>query len=185
MQKIRQTRGEVLIYGCMTSTLIAVVHGLLICIPFTLFVLISFVSNPRLWLHSLPGDIRQMAAPKTKSELTVTRLVLLPIYLLILPGLSVASVLLMNSHPKGDFIDSFPEILIHLYIIWITVHLWDLIVIDGIGLLVINPGRPPIKGTEGAKGWRDPWFHIRSFATAVMMSAIFVVPAAGLLAFLL
>ena len=172
----------------MTPTLISVLHGLLICIPFTLFVLVSFLSNPRLWLHSLPRDIRQMTPPKTKRELTITRLVLLPIYLLILPGLSVASVMWMKfiSDAKIDWFDfSFTGIFIHLYTIWVTVHLWDLIVIDGIGLLLINPERPPIKGTEGAKGWSDPWFHIRSFATAVIMSAIFVVPAAGLLAFFL
>ena len=169
----------------MIDPLISIVEGLLICVPFTLFVLISFLCNPRLWLHSLPKDIREMAGPKTKKEVKITRFVLLPIYVLILPGLSIASVVLLNSVAKIAVEISFLGILIHLYTIWITVHLWDLVVIDGIGLLIIKPAHPPIKGTEGARGWNDPMFHIKSFGTAVIMSAIFVVPAAGLLYYLL
>ena len=169
----------------MIDPLFSIIHGLLICIPFTLFVLISFLSNPRLWLHSLPKDIQELAGPKTKKEVKITRFVLLPIYLLILPGLSLASVVLLSSAPKIAVEISFLGILIHLYTIWITVHLWDLIVIDGMGLLLIKPGRPPIKGTEDANGWSDPWFHIRSFGTAVIMSAIFVVPASAVLYYFL
>lgn len=65
-------------------------YGMLICIPFTIFVLVSFWGWPRLWLHSLPGDIARMAAPKTAAEERATKVLLVP-YLLILPGLSVAS----------------------------------------------------------------------------------------------
>jgi len=131
-------------------------HGLLICIPFTLFVAISFSSNPRLWLHSLPVDIRQMAAPKTNREIRITKFVLLPLYSLVLPGLSVSSVLYVSSHLHLDL--SFFDILVHLYGIWIAVHLWDLLVIDTTYMILINPQR---------------------------LSGIFVVPVSGLLAALL
>jgi hypothetical protein len=49
----------------LTTTLL---HGLLICIPFSIFVVITFVGWPRLWLHSLPSDIIKRAAPKTDRE---------------------------------------------------------------------------------------------------------------------
>jgi hypothetical protein len=155
------------------------VHGLLVCIPFSIFIAVTFGRWPRLWLHSLPADILQMAPPKTKHERAITKFVLLPIYLLILPGLSVGSVIYLFYERAEQF--SFVAILAHLYAIWVIVHLWDLLIIDGIAMLLINQDNPPIQGTEGAKGWRDYTFHIKSFCKAVVMSAIFVVPVSAIL----
>ncbi|WP_276374196.1 hypothetical protein [Chryseolinea sp. H1M3-3] len=160
----------------LTTTLL---HGLLICIPFSIFVMITFVGWPRLWLHSLPPDIIKRAAPKTDQEKRITNYVLLPIYLVILPGLSVLSVIYMAKTSLHEL--SWVATLVHLYAIWIIVHAWDLIVIDGIAMLLIDPAHPPISGTEGASGWKDVRFHFRSFLKAIIMSAIFVVPAATIL----
>ena len=38
---------------------------------------------------------------------------------------------------------------LHLYGIWVIVHLWDLIIIDFGHILLINPDSPPIPNTEG------------------------------------
>jgi hypothetical protein len=163
----------------MVPFLKTVAHGLLVCIPFSIFIAVTFGTWPRLWLHSLPADIIQMAPPKTNDEKKITKFVLLPIYLLILPGLSVGSVIYLFY--EGGVLFSFAAILAHLYGIWLIVHFWDLLMIDGIAMLLINPDHPPIRGTEGAKGWRNYTFHIKSFCKAVVMSAIFVVPASAIL----
>ncbi len=164
----------------MTSITTTLIHGLLICIPFTLLVVISFRWNPRLWLHSLHPDIIQRSTPKTKSEKDITRYVLLPLYFLVLPGLSTLSLFCVAADTDDLlFLNAF----LHLYGIWIIVHLWDLIVIDGGYLLFHDKNQPPITGTEGAAGWTDFSFHVRSFLKAVLMSALFVVPVATLVSF--
>lgn len=149
--------------------------GLLICIPFTIFVLVSFWGWPRLWLHSLPEDIAKMAGPKTAAEQRATKL-MLPPYLLILPGLSVASAVYLAQSANINL--SFVGALVHIYLIWIIVHVYDFAVIDFVHALLINPAKPPIKGAEGAKGWKDMRFHFRSLLKAIPNSAIFVIPAA-------
>jgi hypothetical protein len=154
-------------------------HAILICIPFTIFVAITFWKWPRLWLHSLPKDIVQLAPEKTSRERAITKYILLPLYLLILPGLSVASTVLMLTTSRETF--SFVGILRHLYGIWILVHLWDLVVIDGIAMLLIDRHHPPIAGTAGAAGWKNYSFHVYSFMKAVIMSGIFVVPVSAIL----
>ena len=156
----------------------SLLHGLLICIPFTVFAIISFTRMPRLWLHSLPKDIAGRAEPKTRREALITRWVLLPIYLLILPGLSVLSCIYLIF---DQTITSFTGILIHIYFIWAVVHVWDFAVIDLGAMLLIDPTHPPIAATENAKGWRDTRFHIRSMFLAIPMSALFVVPASFIL----
>jgi hypothetical protein len=164
----------------MVDISITLLHGLLICIPFTIFVAISFVTKPRLWLHSLPADIQQRAPQKTARENIVTRLVLLPIFIIILPGLSTLSAI---SAGMTSPTPTLSGLIGHLYLVWIIVHFWDLIVIDGIAMLLINPAKPPIAGTEYAPGWTDIAFHIRSFGKAVLTSAIFVLPAGVIIHF--
>lgn len=158
-------------------------HALLICIPFSIFVLTSFLTKPRLWLHSLPEDIQRKAHPKTKKEKQLTQFILLPVFLIILPGLSIASLIYIGISTSADI--SFMAASVHLYGIWAFVHLWDLVIIDGIFMLTIDEHHPPIPGTEGAKGWKDLGFHFRSFLKAVVFSALFVLPAAFLISLLM
>ena len=157
----------------------SILHGIIICIPFSVFVIVSFSLNPRLWLHSLPNDIAEMVPPKTEYEKKLTRYILLPVYLVILPGLSIASVIYLSRFEQVNF--SFIRLLLHIYTIWITVHLWDLLVIDGLYMLFIDPNHPPIPGTESSKGWKDYSFHTKAFIKASLFSAFFVIPAAVIL----
>lgn len=157
----------------------SLLHGLIICVPFSFFALVTFHWRPRLWLHSLPADIRQLARPKTKGEKRLTKYLLLPLLLIILPGLSIGSVWYLHSVEKIDL--SFTEIFTHLYIVWIVVHLWDFLIIDCVSAVFIDPDRPPIPGTEGADGWKDFGFHFRALIKATIMSALFVVPCAWIL----
>jgi hypothetical protein len=72
---------------------------------------------------------------------------------------------------------SFVGAVVHVYLIWIIVHVYDFAVIDFGHALFIDPAQPPIKGTEGAQGWKDMSFHFRSLQKALVNSAIFVFPA--------
>lgn len=163
----------------MINFLTTITHALLICIPFTIFAVVSFLWRPRLWLHSLPPDIIELASAKTDHEEKLTKFLLLPLVLLILPGLSIASVLYISYTTHTDF--SFISALSHLYGIWIIVHVWDFCVIDCGAILLIDPKNPPISGTEGAKGWSNYSFHFRSLLRAILMSALFVFPSALIL----
>jgi hypothetical protein len=159
----------------MIPIAITLTHALLLCIPFTIFVVVSFWDWPRLWLHSLPEDIANLAGPKTPAEERATTFLLLP-YLIILPGLSIVSTIYAAQSANVEL--SFLGALVHLYLVMIVVHTYDFAVIDFIHTLIINPNHPPIKGTEGAHGWKDMNFHFRSLLKAIPNSAVFVVPAA-------
>lgn len=162
---------------------VTLLHGVLVFIPFAVFAVVTFWVKPRLWLHSLPKDVQLLTPPKTPREQALTRFVLLPCVLLLLPGLSVVSTLVAAAN-GGDL--RFGGALLHLYGVWATVHLLDFVVIDVLHAAVfIDPASPPIPGTARAKGWTDYGFHFRSFVKAMVMSAAFVVPAAFVLAVLI
>lgn len=149
--------------------------GLLICIPFTGFVLVSFWFKPRLWLHSLPLDIQKLAPPKTNSEKKQTSILLI-VYLFILPGSSLLSTFsLLKVYDLSIF-----QTIAHLYGLWLIVHFWDLI-LDGVHIVIFHKLKPPIAGTEQAVGWYKLDFHIRSFLKASLNSVMFVIPVSLLM----
>jgi hypothetical protein len=155
--------------------------GLVACIPFTLVVWASFLAKPRLWLHSLPPDIRAMAPPKSAAERRTTvwmgALVLLCFF-------GVPSFLTWRLHASVPGGLPFRDALTHLWGVWMIVIVWDLVVMDWPYAYLMNPGRPPIPGTRGARGYKDYGFHFRAFLKASVLGLAVVVPAAFVISLL-
>ena len=76
---------------------------------------------------------------------------------------------------------SFAEAFAHLYGVWMVVNVWDLALIDWPYAYFVNPDRPPIPGTAGARGYKDYSFHARAFLKASVLSLAVIVPAALLI----
>lgn len=76
---------------------------------------------------------------------------------------------------------SFGRAFTHLYGVWMIVNLWDLLLIDWPYAYFVNPGRPPIPGTAGARGYRNYRFHLKAFLKASVLSLLIIVPAALLI----
>jgi len=164
----------------MTSSRI-LLDGLAACVPFSLVVWVTFLLKPRLWLHSLPSDIQEMAGPKTVAERRMTiwvgALVLLCFF-----GVPIVLTWRLHAEVPGGL--TVGEALVHLYAVWMIVNLWDLVAIDWPYALVVDPRRPPIPGTEGARGYKDYGFHLRAFLKASVLGLVIIVPAAVLIAWL-
>lgn len=155
------------------------IDGLMACVPFTIVVWASFRWWPRLWLHSLPLDIQQMAAPKTTAERRHTW-VMGAVVLLTFFGVPTFLTWRLHAQTPGGL--SYAMAQGHLYSVWMIVNAWDLIGIDWPYAYLMNVDRPPIPGTSGAKGYKDYWFHARAFLKASVLGLTFLVPAAALIA---
>jgi hypothetical protein len=155
------------------------IDGLVACVPFSIVVWASFLSRPRIWLHSLPADIQRMAAPKTPFERRLTfwigALVLFTFF-------GVPALLTWRLHLGTPGGLSFWQAVTHLYGVWLTVNVWDLVAIDWPYAYLLDTSRPPIPGTEGAQGYKDYKFHARAFLKASVFSLVIIVPVAALIA---
>ena len=129
--------------------------GLTACAPFSMIVWLSFLVVPRIWLHAFPADIRRMAPPKTWGERRLTVIVGTGV-LLCFFGLPILLTWKWFGETPGGF--SFRDTLIHLYGCWMVVNLWDLLLIDWPYAYLVDPRRPPIPGTAGARGTRTTRF---------------------------
>lgn len=152
--------------------------GLVACVPFSIVVWASFLSMPRLWLHSLPPDIQAMAPPKTAAERQMTGFMAV-LVLSCFFGVPIALTWRLHSELSGDL--SFTQAFAHLYGVWMIVNVWDLALIDWPYAYFVNPNRPPIPGTAGARGYKDYGFHTRAFLKASAFSLAIIVPAALLI----
>ena len=158
-----------------------ITDGLIASVPFSIVVWASFLSMPRMWLHSLPADIQAMAPPKTDAERRMTAVVG-TLVLLCFFGIPIALTRRLHAEVPGGL--SFLQAFVHLYGVWMFVNLWDLIAIDWPYAYFVDPNRPPIPGTAGARGYKDYGFHARSFLKASVFSLAVIVPAALLISFL-
>jgi hypothetical protein len=152
--------------------------GLIACIPFTVVVWASFLSKPRLWLHSLPSDIQAMAPPKTAAERRTTAWVG-AIVLSCFFGVPIFLTWRLHARVPGGL--SLLESIVHLYGVWMVVNVWDLVAIDWPYAYLVDPARPPIPGTAGARGYKDYGFHARAFLKASVFSLAIIVPAGALI----
>lgn len=151
------------------------IDGLVLSLVFTVVVVGSLKLNYRLWIQDFPPDIRAMVPPKTAAEKRQTVWVAIPLFLVILAGPLVSIALVERA--GGDL--GFLRAWLHAYLVWQVVNLWDMVIIDWIGFLFVNPARPPIPGTEGAKGYRDYLFHFVGFLKGSVMGVVLAaVPAA-------
>ena len=148
--------------------------GAIACVPFSLVVWASFLWKPRLWLHSLPRDIQAMAPPKTEAERRLTGVMAIPV-LLAFFGVPAALTWRLHLEVPGGL--TFAATLAHLYGVWMIVNLWDLVGIDWPYAYFVDPARPPIPGTAGARGYKDYAFHARAFVKASVFGLAFIVPA--------
>jgi len=152
--------------------------GLTACIPFSVVVWASFLSMPRLWLHSLPPDIQAMAPAKTAAERRMTG-VMGALVLASFFGVPIALTWRLHAGLSGGL--TFGEAFTHLYGVWMIVNLWDLLLIDWPYAYFVDPRRPPIPGTVGALGYKDYGFHAKAFLKASVFSLAIIVPAALLI----
>lgn len=130
---------------------------------------------PRVWLHSLPADIQAMAAPKTEREKRLTGVMGIFV-LLAFFGVPIVLTWRLNAESGGSL--SVAQIFLYLYGVWMVVNAWDLVGIDWLYAALVNPDKPPIAGTVGAKGYKDYRFHFKGFLKASVFSLILLVPAA-------
>jgi hypothetical protein len=91
-------------------------------------------------------------------------------------GVPIALTYRMHAEVPGG--TSFVRAFAHLYGVWTLVNLWDLVGIDWPYAFFMNPERPPIPGTAGARGYKDYGFHARASLKASVFGLAIIVPAA-------
>lgn len=156
----------------MLNSQLLLTDGIILTIIFSVFVIGSLLWKPRLWMHDFPADIQAMMPPKTDSEKHQTILLAIPFFILLFGGLGFTAI----RYGTGN---GLLAMALHIYLVWELVNLFDLVVLDWGGMMLIDPQNPPLAGTAGAKGYRDFTFHLIGFIKGSVMGIVFALIIAG------
>ena len=145
---------RVLVDGCITSLIL------------TVYILTTLRWNYRWWLADFPPALQASLPPQTTSEKQRGCLIGIGAFAIILLGMAVSFILLAHQTTAGL---TFFSAWLHAFLFFQVFNIWDLLVIDWIGCLFIDPSNPPIPGTEYSPGYRDYFFHVIGFLKGIVI----------------
>jgi hypothetical protein len=136
---------RILIDGTLMNVLISIVlYG-------------SLYLNPAIWVHDYPPDIRAAVGPV--SIPAFQKLVMGVLLLGIVAGVPLWSSAKLRRENRGEL--SFPSAFVHNALLALYFAVWDLLILDWLIFVAIQPAFVVIPGTEGLAGYKDYFFHLK------------------------
>ena len=154
-------------------------HGLLYGAILSVLMSIAFIGtaylNPEIWLSDYPPDIREKYGPMSERAIRQRKLMGIPVFLVLL-GTMVFSIFRFTQL-SGEL--TFFAAFILTFVMLMVFNLVDLLVLDWLIFVTIQPRIIVLPGTEGMEGYRDYGFHFRAFLKGVAGSLIAGLMVAG------
>ena len=121
----------------------------------TIVVYGSIYVNPLFWISDYPPDIQ---ATVGSVEVPIgQKLVVVALSLCIVVGVPLYSSAKLRQRNDGEL--SFLTAFVHSALLLFFFAVWDLLVLDWLIFVTIQPDSIVIPGTEGLAGYEDYWFH--------------------------
>ena len=143
--------------GCPLSIRRVLVDGTILNILLSLLIYGSLYVEPLMWVGDYPPDIQ---AAVGVVDVPLGRTVIAGVLFF---GVIVGVVLRSNAKVRQqcDGKLSFLTAFVNSALIFLFFAAWDLLVLDWLIFVTIQPGFVVIPGTEGLAGYKDYWFHFK------------------------
>ncbi|MBN1643072.1 MAG: nitroreductase [Anaerolineae bacterium] len=144
--------------ACPVSVKRVLTDGAILSVLLSVLVYGSIYVDPLLWVSDYPPDIQSAVGA---SEVPSTLTIVLGVLFL---GLTVAVVLWSNAklrRERGGEL-SLLAAFANSALILLFFATWDLLILDWLIFVTIQPGFIVIPGTEGLAGYKDYWFHFEA-----------------------
>jgi hypothetical protein len=143
-------------------------HGLALSIIASLYIIITFIINPRIWLGDYPQAIQDMIPPKNEQEKKLSLILGIP-FLVLLFGIPLFSTILLRRH-NPDF--TYLALAFNAFGVAFAFNIFDWLILDWLIFCSITPGFMILPGSEGATAYKDYWFHFLGFLTGTFLSIV-------------
>ena len=151
-----------------TQTLLgtAAAYGGVLSVMMSILIVGSLRLSPESWIGDYPKDIQEKYGPISERSQRLKWVFGLPI--LILPLLFGWVLLLRLQEIAGSPVLYWP-VALAVFVMWMVFNLVDLLVIDWLFFVYLQPDFVVLPGTEGMAGYSDYWFHFRAFLVGVVL----------------
>lgn len=160
----------------------ALLFGLALSIILSVVMAISFLIAPDMWIGDYPPDIRAkygaMSGTAKKARPLIAVLFFGPAILV--PALAIGRLRALAPVELG-----FLEYYLSTFIVLMVFNLFDLLVVDWLVFVYLQPEGMVLPGTEGLPGYKDYGFHFRGFliGTVFCLAGSLVISTAAWFAF--
>jgi hypothetical protein len=145
------------------------IHGLVLSVVASAWLLMVLWINPRLMVQDYPPDIQAAVPPKTADEKRMALILGLPL-LLVLFGVPSWSTWTLKQQLGASA--SFGPLAVHAFGVASIFNIVDWLVLDWLLFSTITPRFMVIPGTDGMAGYKNYWFHFRGFLIGTVLSAV-------------
>ena len=152
------------------------IFGAIFSLVMSAIIVLSLRRNPMIWAERAPEDIKQAVGPideRARKQRRTFGILTLLFLLLIL----ILSIYRLNAIQGGL---TFWSVFLNIFIIVMVWNLVDLLIIDWLLLVIIQPKFIFIPGTEGLAGYKDFAFHFRGFLKGIIYSVVIGLLFAGI-----
>jgi len=152
------------------------IFGAIFSLVMSAIIVLSLRRNPMIWAERAPEDIKQAVGPideHARQQRRTFGILTLLFLLLIL----ILSIYRLNAIQGGL---TFWSVFLNVFIVVMVWNLVDLLIIDWLLLVIIQPKFIFIPGTEGLAGYKDFAFHFRGFLKGIIYSVVIGLLLAGI-----
>jgi hypothetical protein len=163
----------------MSSELLqhSLLYGVVLSLVMSITFLTLMVISPEMWVNDYPPDIREKFGTMSEKAQKLKKIAGLPVLLFIFGIVALAMGQWAQTHP-GPI--AFSDLFISTFLILTLFNLVDLVILDWLIFVTIQPSIIILPGTEGAAGYKDYAFHFFAFLKGMAGSIISSAIIAGL-----
>lgn len=151
--------------------------GSLLSLALSLLILASLYLNAEMWLGDYPPDIQEKygdMGEKAKSQ----RIVVGILFFVVAIGIIILSTARLLEALGGEA--QFLELFLNTFIMLLFFNLVDLIILDWLIFVAIQPSFIVLPGTEGMAGYKDYRFHFIAFLKGLLLIIVVSLTTAGI-----
>ncbi len=132
--------------------------GLLLSVVFSAIIVGTVLIDPWIMLENYPPAIRELVTPP--DDLPVVLPVVIGVgMIVVLVWLMVRSVVALERDRGGHL--GFGRAALHAWLLFQVVNLWDVVILDWLLFVTIQPAAFILPGTEGHPAYDDYLFHLQ------------------------
>lgn len=146
---------------------------------FTLVLLVIGRVNPEMMLQDYPPDVRAKHGPMS-ARAKRQRLLLFPFFFGGMIAISAWSVVALK---QTLGLVTFGDVFLSALVMMLTFNVYDLLVLDWLMMIKLQPKFAILPGTEGLAGYNDFGFHLHGFKIGLVWSVGLALVLAGIAAF--
>lgn len=136
-----------------------IIDGIILGGLFTLIAVASLWLDARIWIEDYPPDVRAAAGAEMNAPLPLRLAIAAILFGVLLGGFVYSNWLVAREHA---WTPRFLSVFIHTLVLFWTVNFMDVVVVDWLVFVTIQPDFVVLSGTRGLAGYGDYSFHLEA-----------------------